>query len=316
MPRLDIPVERPPIFIGAGVIKTDEEIRRYADIPEVAAQIIGSFSENEHSGNDPSGTKRVFYYNAANQAAYNAIGLRNPGRQAASEYLPKAIKAVKAAGQLAIVAVTPLKHEDPTKVVPSLVEWAAEMGADGVEVNGSCPNEGSDGVLCDYIQMTKRVMAAARERVGSDVYLLLKASPLGETAIRQYKRDLDVNGITAINNRRRMSPSDVSTGMSTIEVNEGLAGQSGPVISSLARTNLRSWLRPRTGPANFPAENSRFDVWSIGGVDNGFEIYDRVHNIGALLVGGAQAFYRSDDPAGVAKRWASEYRVAAAAMAA
>jgi hypothetical protein len=58
--------------------------------------------------------------------------------------------------------------------------------------------------------------------------------------------------------------------------------------------------------------NFRPDIWSIGGIDNGIEAFLRVQLLGAFAAGGAQAFYRSQDPGATAKRWAKEYRRASA----
>ncbi len=212
------------------------------------------------------------------------------------------------AGQLAIIGITPLKHEDPLLVVPDTVEWALEMGADGVEINTSCPNENSDDLLCRDITKTKKAIQITRERVGDDPYLILKVSALGEMAIRRYKSGLGVDAVSAINSERRLSPLNPQTGMPFIEVNDGYAGQSGPAISKLSQKNLYSWLRSTDQiSTTFPVKDSRLNVWSVGGVESGREVYQRVHDIGAFMVGGAQAFYRAKDPAKVVRQWAEEY---------
>lgn len=303
-PKLELPPDRPPIFVSAGIIKNRTQILAFSEVPELAGQVIGDFSDKQ---NYPRGTGRRFYYDEASGSAYNAFRLRNPGRKAVSKHLSESIKVVQGAGQLAIVGITPLKHEDPLVVVPDMTEWAKEMGADAIEINTSCPNENSDDLLCHDMAKTKRVVTATRERVGDDPYLILKVSPLGEMTIRCYKDDLDVDAISPINSIRQLSPSNPETRLPFIEVNDGYAGQSGPAISRLARHNLQSWLRNSNSATEFPVKNPQFDVWSVGGVDTGYEVYDRVHNVGAFMVGGAQAFYRADNPAQVAEQWAREY---------
>lgn len=307
-PKLQLPDDRPPIFVSAGIIKTAEQINLYSAIPEISVQIIGSFSENENT--PPGAGRRIFYYDEAAKAAYNAFRLRNPGRRAASEYLPDSIKAVHEAGQLAIVAVTTVEGEDPEEMLPPLAEWALEMGADGVELNGSCPNVG-EGLLCHDMPKTLDTCSAVRERLGDPAYVSIKVPKLGEMQIRRYKQNnLSVNAITAINAIRSMSPPDETTNNPVIEVNDGYAGQSGPIIQRQAYTDLLSWLRPIAGMADFPVHDSQFDVWSVGGVDNGYEVYERVDKIGAFAAGGAQDFYRAANPKVVAERWAREYRLA------
>jgi dihydroorotate dehydrogenase len=290
--------ERPPIFIGAGVIKSESAIDRYAAMPGIAAQVIGSFSWDEWGGNDPTRQKTTFYWDAEQQAAYNAIGLQNPGHEAASKYLPGAISRVRAAGQLAIISVTSLKHEDAREVVPDLVEWALGQGAQGVEINGSCPNEGEHSLLCEDTEKTLATLAAVRQRVGDQPYLSLKVSPLAPETIEQYGASgLAVNAVAMINNCRRLSPPRSADAAPVIEVNDGYAGQSGPIINGLARQNLKHW-RQATG--------GQYDHWSIGGVDTGYEVYHR-QNSGAVLVGGAQAFYRHKQPEEEVAKWAEQY---------
>jgi dihydroorotate dehydrogenase len=307
-PKLQLPSDRPPIFVSAGLVKAESSIYLYASIPEIAAQIIGDYSMEENVPETLPGS-RIFHYDEAHGAAYNAFRLRNPGIKAASMYLPEAIKAAKAAGQVAIVGVTALKGEDPKLVIPDLAEWALSMGADGVEVNGSCPNQDSDDLLCHDISETAETLQLTRERVGPDPYIILKVSALGETTIRSYKRSgLMADAVAAINAERGLSPLDEATGRPVIEVSDGYAGKSGPAIASLALRNLQSWLRPVAGPADFPITDAPYDVWSVGGIDNGAEGHYRVHGLGAFAFGGAQGLHRAPHPGPVVAQWAAEYR--------
>lgn len=92
-----------------------------------------------------------------------------------------------------------------------------------------------------------------------------------------------------------------------IEVNDGLAGRSGPAIRQIARTESLRWVEQLE-----VAQRERpTAVWSIGGVASGYEAFSRVHTLGVTMVGGAQAFYRAADPALIAERWSSEYQAAA-----
>ncbi len=306
LPNLDN--SRIPLFVGAGVIRSAAQIEQYAAIPDLAVQTLGSYSTDPNGGNDPDDSKIVFSYDVDTGAAYNAIGLKNCGRDAAGEFLPDAIKRVHKAGQAVIIAVTSLSHENPEVVLPSLAEWAMEMGADGIEINGSCPNEkAKSGVMCTDIQLTTAALRAVRRRVGSEMYLTLKVSALSENSIDQYKRrHLPIDGVTAINNCRRLSPVNKADPSSrVIEVNDGYAGQSGPIIRGLAIENLQNW----RGNENI----APYDVWSIGGLDNGRQVYSRVHVMGAVAAGSAQALYRSQDPAQLVAQWAKEYKAAAMA---
>jgi dihydroorotate dehydrogenase len=294
-----IDLERPPFFVGAGVIKEPDQIRRYADMPEVAAQVMGSYSWDEWGGNDPTGTKRVFYYDSLRASAWNAIGLQNMGHFEAGRFLPEEVKRVKAAGQLAVVSLTSLLHEDARRILPDLAGWAVEVGADVVELNGSCPNEGEHEVLCNDTEKTLEAIDRVRSKIGNEIYLTLKVSPLEHDTIRRYvEAKVAVDGIVAVNNQRRLSPYDPATEQSVIEVKDGYAGQSGPVISLSARRNLKAWLA---------AGEDRYELWSIGGIDNGHEAFHRVQQ-GAVLAGGAQAFYRVNCPERELHKWAEQYQ--------
>lgn len=305
--KLVLPNDRPPLFVGAGVIKSAEQIETYAAIPEIAVQVMGSYSYNEHGGNDPEGTKRVTFWDEANQAFYNAVGLKNIGHKAASEFLPESIRRVRAAGQLAIVSVTPIHGENPLVVLPDLAEWALEMGADGVEINGACPNDGHK-VLCNDVHLTTSAIDKTRRRIGAGPYLIAKFAPMGKEAIRLYKAlSPPIDGATVINNCRRQAPINVAEGGSWIEVKDGYAGESGPIIAGLGREQLRIWRDKTIADSDF-----RPDVWAIGGIGNGVEAFLRVQLLGAFAAGGAQAFYRSSDPSVTAQRWAKEYRRATA----
>jgi len=302
-----MPQDRLPIFVSAGVVKEPAQIERLIPNEAIAAQVLGSYTWNEHDGNDQNGRHNTFYYDAQARAAYNSIGLKNPGKENAGRYLPEVIKKMKAAGQLAIISVTTLKGEDPKVVIPRMVEWAVEMDADGVEVNGSCPNLDKDHpLLCDDADATEEMGHNTRSLVGYDFAFGYKVSDLpydtAESIIRMRLFDF----ITTMNTKgNQLSPTNPDTGKPYIEVNDGYAGQSGPIIRGLARENLLKWVDV------IRVEGSDEDILSVGGVPNGYEVYDRIANMGALMVGGAQEFYRAKDPRDVAYRWALGYSDAA-----
>ncbi|HVV26210.1 MAG TPA: hypothetical protein VHC21_04240 [Candidatus Saccharimonadales bacterium] len=309
MGELYVPdTNRAPIFVSAGVVKTEEQIRQFTRIPELAAQVIGSFSENEWQGNDPTGRETIFWWDERNQAAYNAVGLRNPGSKAASEYLPRSIQRMHSVGQLAIISVTALAHEDPQTVLPRLAEWALDMGADGVEIDGSCPNHGT--ILGEDVEAMRALAASVRQRVGEDPYVAIKFSDLPETVIDQYtgRTRLAVDGVSLINAVRRQVPRDRRTGEQHIKVNGGFAGQSGPAIKNRARNNLAAWATNNKGELR-AGWHLGYQLWSVGGVDSGYEIHERKHYLGAHMVGAAQALshYRTQRPDVVIRQWAEEY---------
>jgi len=298
-----VPKDRLPVYVGAGVVKEKTQIEHLAPEETIGALVLGSYTQNEHAGNDADGHYNVFWWDKEQEAAYNSIGLRNPGSKNASGFLPEAIKVMEAAGQLAIISVTTLKGEDPKVVLPEMAEWALEMGAQAVEFNGSCPNlDPQHPLLCYDVDEMLGVVVAVRQRVGYAPVLGVKVSDLPYDTVEDYI-GMDLDFYDVINTKgNQPSPINPATGRPAIEVNEGLAGQSGPIIHGLARENLLKWkdiLRRH--------QRDKIDILSIGGVDDGYEVYDRIHNMGALMVGGAQEFYRAKDPREVAQRWALQY---------
>jgi dihydroorotate dehydrogenase len=301
---------RPPILVSAGINKTEARIIDTAQEETISAQTIGGFTDPEWVGNDAKGTKNVEYWDEENQAYYNSVGLKNPGRKLASEYLPRAIKIAQDAGQMIILQVTTLKHEDPEKVLPFMVEWGLEMGADKVEVNGSCPNQDpGHPLMCFDVDYTYVVFGAIRRQVGMDASLGYKVSPLPPATIRRYNTDgrLGVDFVTTINTKgNQLSPINPITSKPYIEVKDGLAGQSGPIIHNLAIENLRMW----GGDYDLNGEvveKSPFDLYSVGGLLGGTDGFMRVNELQAKMFGGAQEFRRAADPRRVAQRWAQEY---------
>ncbi len=304
-PKLELPPDRPPIFVPAGIIKTEEESLRYNEADQLAIQVIGSVSERK---NEPEDLGPDFHFDEESGSADNHVRLRNPGHEEVGEYATRIIDAAHDAGQLVFMAITSLKGEDPEQVLPRLAVWADAMGVDGVELNGSCPNE-EDVLLCQDLEKTKSTCYAVREAVGDSVYLTIKMSRLGEMHVRHLKQaGLPVDAIVSMNALKMPPMINPATGEPYVKTNSGYVGRSGHAIKDMARSELYAWLRStRDVATHFPVHDSEYDLWSVGGVDNGFEIYDRVRNIGALAAGGAQELRRSDNPVETIQGWGREY---------
>ena len=316
MSRLEIPTDRPPVYVSAGVNKEELQIVRTGLEETIALQIDGAFSEPECYGNDESGRKNVFWWDEETQAAYNSVGLKNPGRKKATEYLPRAVKAAKEVGQLVVIQIVSLIDEDPFAVLPGLAEWALEMGADAVEIDGSCRNQDpAHPSLCEDIEQSYALFDSIRDHVGQSAILGYKVSALPSATIRRFNTEkrLAVDFIDTINSvGNQPSPINPDTDKPAIEVNGGLAGQSGPAIAPLARRNLEWWLGFDEDLSIPDPSGSPFQLLSTGGVAGGEEVYYRTHHMGADLAGGTQAFCRTSDTRRLAQRWAQEYVNAAA----
>jgi dihydroorotate dehydrogenase len=141
-------------------------------------------------------------------------------------------------------------------------------------------------------------MDSIEQAVGRGVYTIAKMSALPAEDVRTFRQNgFGADAIDTINAIKRPMPR--RNGQPALEVDVEHVGVSGPVIYKVARENLSHWSDGSGG--------RDYAVWSIGGVDTGYEVYHRMRS-GAALVGGTQMFYRSEQPDAVAKQWAEQYK--------
>jgi dihydroorotate dehydrogenase len=197
-----------------------------------------------------------------------------------------------------VIQVTTLKGEDPIRVLPGLVEWGFEMGADRVEINGSCPNlDPKHPLLCVDVDQVYALFDAVHAHVGPEREVGFKVSPMPQDIIRRYRseRRLQVAHMGVINTKgNQQSPMNPATDRPFIEVNDGLAGMSGPIIHDLSIDNLRMWTEPFDG-------GGTYEIWSVGGVLDEADKDLRL-DMGAKLVGMAQEPYRASRTTGPFQR--------------
>ncbi|HSW79061.1 MAG TPA: hypothetical protein VLF88_03545 [Candidatus Babeliales bacterium] len=301
--------DRPPFYIGAGVIKHEMDIEAIVRERNLSAVMLGTYTDNENAGNSQGGQFNVKHRQEGSDgklsSAWNSVAFENPGREKASSYLPDAIKLLHSKGKLAFVSSTALIGENPMSVLPRLALWGLEMGADAVQLDGSCKNLHPDHpLICEDVEQTLELGEAVRQEIGYQVPLIYKVSAMPEHTIKNHVHsgigdyyDI-IEAVNSIGNQ--LSPINNETNRPYIEVNQGFAGQSGAVIRHVARNNLAMW------------RLHGMDVMSIGGIDstapeNGWEIYTRLHHLGALMVGGAQELVFTDNKAAVLERWAQQY---------
>lgn len=294
MEKLPIDESRPPLYLSAGIHRGQVEIERLAIEESLAMQIVGPYSVSSWPGHDRGGNKR-FHYDAISGAAYNSIGLENPGYHAASEYLQTSINCMHTAGQVAMVSTVALPHENPELVLPVLAEWSLYMGADAIEIDASCPTVG-DPLLCEDINRTGEIVERVRQAIGHDAILSLKVGPLQKGTTKKYcEAELPINYIDCINTKQVPMPRDPCTKKPLLEVDKDFVGMSGPAIQSLAKQNVKMWV------------NGPYRVLSVGGITDGQDAYERVHDMGAEMAGLGQGVYRAVNPRRFIQRIAQEY---------
>ncbi len=301
------PGEGSSVLIAAGVIKEAGQLSDFLKIedPLMAPTItLGDYTLSSWPGN--GGVDHVYYKDE--RMFGNARGLPNFGINEACRTLKEPIRQLGELGIRTIVGVTNLPHEKPLAVIPTLVDRVAEeLRATAVEINFSCPNGlRDDGSLhlpiCDDAIAVGEVLEETRRRVGNEICLVAKDSshsstvdgPLDITKALSFFEvaGRSVNALAGINTVGNQPFKEITA-------TNGRGGASGPIIVTLAREYLA--LAVENLPENVA-------VLSIGGVESSnahIEIPAR-RGAGAMLVGGAQEFFRSRKPLQVATTWAIE----------
>ncbi len=159
-----------------------------------------------------------------------------------------------------------------------VARMAKQTGAKVLEVNGSCPNEGSAHLLCLDYKTSGRVAAEIREEIGDNVKLLMKICYFSDqTLLANFIKSVGphVDGFTAINTMavRTINP-DGTLGFGLGRERAGLSGE-----------HIRPYGLEMTRRLVHLAEDSNLDfaVIGVGGVFNKHH-YDSYKNAGAVGV--------------------------------
>lgn len=302
------PGEGIPLFIAAGILKEPAQLEPFYGIEDslvVPVLTLGSFTISEWAGNAAYGGENFVYYDELGMAG-NALGLPNPGEQGIVA-LKDPIKRLADLGIKTIISVTNLPQEKLLDVIPRLVETAAECQPTAIEVNLSCPNgKKPDGTFhsptCNDDEASGEVMEAARHAVGDEICLGAKDSP-HVTSLEDEMDELVIERLAVA----IVPYIDFLTGINTIgnqpfpEITcaGGRGGMSGPIVAPVAKQWLKYWTKHVPDLAKL----------SCGGVDSinaQIEIPERLE-IGAMLVGGNQEFYRASQLKSLTNRWVQEY---------
>lgn len=305
------PGEGLPLFISAGVIKEPSKLAPFMGIEDpLSAPVVtlGGYTISAWPGNAKPGQTDFVYYEEQAMAG-NARGLPNDGTEAIRA-LAEPVKRLNELGIKTIIQITNLPRENPKDVIRPLAYEAAQLQPTAIEVNLSCPNGlAEDGSLhppiCNNPEISSVIMADARAELGDDVTLGAKDSSHTSSP----NENVDEAAITAL--AEAISPHiDFIVGINTIGNQPfpelicagGRGGMSGPVIAKVANQHLKAWRQAAPGLAYL----------SCGGVDSanaGTEIPRRLE-AGAILVGGAQEFYRARNPLDVVAAWALKWAAA------
>lgn len=296
-----------PLFIAAGVLKDLSDLQPFMTITDPLTApllVLGTHVEPIWAGNAKPGETNFVYYPGG--TAGNAIGLKSGGVEAIRG-LKTSIHILGGLGVKTAVSVSNLPHEAAAAVIPKLAYEAALTGATAVEANLGCPNgKKEDGSLhpptCNNVDASEEVIDATRRMIGGDICFGIKDGP----HVTSLEAPMDTATIAGLAEATKHK-IDYICGINTIgnqpfpeiSCTGGRGGMSGPIVAPIARKHLQLW-------QEFAPE---VPYLSCGGVDKhnaGSEINDRLA-MGALLVGGAQEFYRAADPYRLSLAWTAAY---------
>ncbi len=154
----------------------------------------------------------------------NAMGLPNPGISHFKEEM-KQLKTIQAPTILSIFGSSP---EEFVKVA----ETAAQLGADAIELNVSCPHVEKAGaeIGCDSLLLTE-IVKAVKNSVNVPVIVKLTPNVANIGEIAEAAEEAGADAITAINTVKAMA-IDTETGRLILANRFG--GLSGPAIKPIA----------------------------------------------------------------------------------
>jgi dihydroorotate dehydrogenase len=120
------------LFIGAGAIKTIEDVKFASEIDDLGLILIGSYTIPAKDGNSGN----VYYYDPVTRTSINSIGLKNGGKEYLKKYLKEMVKISEDNGKILGLSVS---GETPEENV-ELINMAIDYGARYFEVNTACGN--------------------------------------------------------------------------------------------------------------------------------------------------------------------------------
>ncbi len=212
MDRLKITVEgiefKNPIVIASGPAGFGDELFKYLSPKEVGAFTTKTVTPQAKDGNPPP---RVVY---VKNGLLNSIGLQNPG---VDEFTSK-IAPILPKGTVKIISVGGETPDDFSKSIAK-----TEMFADMLEINLSCPNVRSSGIIASDKTLTREILLACHSSTQKP--LIAKLSP--DLNVVEQSRTVVESGIKMVNvgNSIQGAKFNVNTGRAFLRrVGGGLSG--------------------------------------------------------------------------------------------
>lgn len=158
-----------PLMTASGCAANGKELHRFFDIAELGAFVTKSVKAEPQSGR---GTPRMA---ETPSGMLNSIGLQGPGIEA---FVTTDLPWLQSVGARVIVSIAGESSEEFARVAERLVAAPAFGAVAAIEVNISCPNVESRGLVfaCDPMAAGAAV-SAVRRNTNSSVPVLAKLSP-------------------------------------------------------------------------------------------------------------------------------------------
>ncbi|HVO86420.1 MAG TPA: hypothetical protein VMT23_01665 [Candidatus Binatia bacterium] len=238
---------------AGGVVKSVEEVALMAQTG-VGWVEAGSYTLEPRYGNqyDKDGKLiisqhtgqpvRVYYHDALTGETFNSLGMPNKGMDVVEQEIAEMAAICHARGKYLLINVAPVS-DDPVTESIELVRRAYEAGADGVILNGGCPNVleedgGRHQILSRNARATGQVLRGLRPITEQFQPVFFRTSPQDsrEDEVALLKEVVESGTVSVLlrpNTWPGQRPVDAE-GKDIIEVPGGLAGKSGPAVAAEA----------------------------------------------------------------------------------
>lgn len=273
---------------AGGVVKRIEEVERMAQTG-VGWIEAGSYTLEPRPGNSPN-LEEIYYHDPQTGETTNSLGMPNQGLDALIEEMPEMARIAHAHNKPLIVNVAPVS-EDPATEVLEMVSRIEETEADGVLVNGGCPNVivadgGRHELLSRNAPEFGRVLFTLAED-NPDRKVMVRVSPredfdAGKKMYQMVVQSGVVSAVFTPNTWPGFAPTDAA-GEHRLKVPGGVGGRSGPVMfEETAKELTGAWFGLYKEGIDYVASSSIMGAYALS------KFVDRM---GAVAGAGTTSFY-------------------------
>jgi dihydroorotate dehydrogenase (NAD+) catalytic subunit len=209
-----------PVLTASGTFGYGEEYADFVDLDRLGGVIVKGISLKPIAGNPPP---RIW---ETPSGMLNAIGLENPGVEV---FLREKLPYLRQYDTAIIVNIVGYSADDYLAVAERL---DGAEGVSGIEVNISCPNVKSGGMIFGTdLKATAELLSAVRAKTRLPLIAKLSPNVTDVTDFAKAARDAGCDGLSLINTLLGMA-IDVRTGRPRLANCTG--GLSGPAIRPVA----------------------------------------------------------------------------------